>query len=148
MSREKIMKTAKSESRSPLIVRPAEGRTYEMGRMRAVFFADGSETSDRYSISEWWLQPRTRGPGAHAHPDDHIFYVLAGTLSILIDGERSDAPQGSYAVIPGGTRHDFENRGTEQCGFISINTPAGFEKMMPPIVQWFAENPLGDVADA
>jgi quercetin dioxygenase-like cupin family protein len=119
-----------------------------MGRMRAVFFADGAETADRYSISEWWLEPRTRGPGTHSHADDHIFYVLAGTVSLLADGEWTDVPRGSYALIPGGVPHDFENRGTDECGFISINAPAGFEQMMPQIVRYFAENPLGDVADA
>ncbi|MEO8306968.1 MAG: cupin domain-containing protein [Pseudomonadota bacterium] len=135
-------------ARKPLIVRPEQGRKYDMGRMRAVFFADGAETASRYSISEWWLEPRTRGPGTHSHADDHIFYVIVGTLSMFIDGERNDAPRGSYALIPGGIPHDFENRGEEECGFISINVPAGFEQMMPRIVQWFRENPLGDVADA
>jgi quercetin dioxygenase-like cupin family protein len=135
-------------NRKVLVVRPDQGRKYHMGRMRAVFFADGAETNARYSISEWWLEPRTRGPGTHSHPEDHIFYVLSGTVSLLIDGERTDAPRGSYALIPGGVRHDFENHGTDECGFISINAPAGFEQMMPRIVQYLAEEPLGDVADA
>lgn len=30
-----------TRKRKPLIVRPDQGRKYEMGRMRAVFFADG-----------------------------------------------------------------------------------------------------------
>ncbi len=135
-------------SRKALVVRPDQGRKYHMGRMRAVFFADGAETNARYSISEWWLEPRTRGPGTHSHPEDHIFYVLSGTVSLLIDGERTDAPRGCYALIPGGVPHDFENHGTDECGFISINAPAGFEQMMPRIVQYLAEKPLGDVADA
>jgi quercetin dioxygenase-like cupin family protein len=115
--------------------------------MRAIFLADGEETDARYSISEWWLEPRTRGPGTHAHSDDHIFYVLAGTVSLLIDGEWTDATRGSYALIPGGVPHDFENRGSEECGFISINAPGGFERSMPGIVRWFADHPLADVAD-
>jgi hypothetical protein len=35
--------------------------------MRAVFRADGGETADTYSISEWWLEPGTPGPGPHSH---------------------------------------------------------------------------------
>lgn len=131
----------------PLIVRPDQGHSYEMGRMRAVFFADEKETAGQYSISEWWLEARTRGPGAHSHEDDHIFHVLAGTLTLLIEGERTDAPQGSYVVIPGGTTHDFENHGAEECGFTSINVPAGFEKMMPQIVKYLKDDPVGDVVD-
>lgn len=132
-----------TEDRKPIVVLPSQGRKYDMGRMRAVFFADSKETQDRYSISEWWLEPQTPGPGAHAHAADHIFYVITGTLSLEIDGERMDAPRGSYAVIPGGTRHDFSNHGDQECGFISINVPAGFEADMPGIVAWFARNPLG-----
>jgi mannose-6-phosphate isomerase-like protein (cupin superfamily) len=119
-----------------------------MGRMRAVFFADGDETHSRYSISEWWLESRTKGPGAHSHEDDHIFYVLAGTVSLIVDGKRIDATRGTYALIPGGVPHDFENHGVEECGFISINVPAGFEQMVPQLVKWFREHPLSTVDDA
>lgn len=134
-------------SRTPLIIPPDQGRRYEMGRMRAVFFADEAETDSRYSISEWWLEPRTKGPGAHSHEADHIFYVLAGTVSLVLDGERTEARRGTYVLIPAGVLHDFDNHGAEECGFISINMPAGFEQMMPQLVKWFRENPLGDAND-
>ncbi len=104
-----------------------------MGRIRAVFKADGEETADRYSASEWWLEPRTGGPGAHSHDDDHLFYVIAGTLSVCVDGAWSDLASGSYATIPGGTLHTFENRGSEPAGFISFNAPGGFETKMANI---------------
>jgi len=48
----------------PLVVHAHEGRPYTMGRMNAVFKADGQETTDRYSISEWWLEPNTAGPAS------------------------------------------------------------------------------------
>ena len=41
--------------RKPIVVAPEQGRTYEMGRMRAVFKADLEESAHRYSVSEWWL---------------------------------------------------------------------------------------------
>ncbi len=140
------MTSSGDSDRKPLVVRPDEGREYDMGRMRAVFFADGDETDNRYSISEWSLDAQTEGPGAHSHPDDHIFYVLEGTLSLFIEGQRTDAPRGSYALIPGGTSHDFQNFAAENCRFISINIPAGFETMMPRLVKWFADKPLGDAS--
>ena len=138
------MKPVETRSRSPLILAPGQGRAYDMGRMRAVFKADGEETATGYSISEWWLEPNTRGPGVHAHSDDHVFYVIEGSLSVCIDGSWSPAPRGSYVLIPGGTPHDFENRETLRCGFISLNVPGGFEEKMPSIVEWFAANPLAD----
>jgi quercetin dioxygenase-like cupin family protein len=119
--------------RRPIVVAPDQGRVYPMGRMRAIFKADTDETENRYSVSEWWLEPRTRGPGAHAHPEDHVFYVIAGTLSLCVDGAWSAAPGGSYVVIPGGTPHTFENRDTVPVGFISFNAPGGFEARMNDI---------------
>jgi mannose-6-phosphate isomerase-like protein (cupin superfamily) len=119
--------------RKPRVVAPEEGRVYPMGRMRAVFKADTDETASRYSVSEWWLEPRTRGPGVHAHPHDHVFYVIAGTLSVRLDDDWRDAANGSYVVIPGGTPHTFENRGSVPTGFISFNSPGGFEARMADI---------------
>jgi hypothetical protein len=39
-----------------------------MGRIAAIFKADESESESRYSISEWWLESHTQGPGVHSHP--------------------------------------------------------------------------------
>lgn len=57
-----------------------------MGRIAALFKADAAETGSRYSISEWWLEPHTQGPGAHSHPDDDIFCVIEGTMNVLVGG--------------------------------------------------------------
>jgi len=70
--------------RSPIVLGPGEGRAYPMGRIAAIFKADESETKSGYSISEWWLEPHTQGQGAHSRPEDDIFYVIEGTMSILI----------------------------------------------------------------
>jgi quercetin dioxygenase-like cupin family protein len=140
------METGKNRTRAAIIVAPGQGRAYPMGRMRAVFKADCEETETRYSVSEWWLEPNTRGPGVNSHPEDHVFYVIEGELSVLIDGAWAQAERGSYILIPGEVPHDFENRGTSRVGFISLNVPGGFEADMTGIVEWFAENPPGDVS--
>jgi len=129
-----------------LVIASGQGRRYSMGRMSAIFKADCAETDSRYSISEWWLEPNTRGPGTHAHPEDHIYYVIEGNLDLFLNGEWRLAERGAYAIIPGGTPHDFENRGSVRCGFMSLNIPGGFELKLPGIVQYFSENPLGDAS--
>ncbi len=125
-----------------MIVAPGQGRAYEMGPLRAIFKADGAETSDCYSVSEWWLEPGTRGPGAHVNPEDHVFYVIAGTLRVLTNETWSDAPQGTYIIIPGGTPHDFQNHGPVPAGFISFNIPGGFEPRMAGIAPALAAEDL------
>ncbi|ETX00658.1 MAG: cupin [Candidatus Entotheonella factor] len=123
---------------------PEGGRAYPMGRISAVFKADGDETQSMYTVSEWWLEPNSTGPGAHAHPKDDMFYVIEGTMSFLMDGDWVDAPKGSFILIPGGMTHDFENRTENRAGILNFSVPGGFETEMPSIAQWFAENPPQD----
>jgi mannose-6-phosphate isomerase-like protein (cupin superfamily) len=124
---------------------PGKGRAYPMGRISALFKADGDETAKRYSISEWWLEANTKGPGAHSHAEeDCIFYVIEGTMSILLGERWTDAPKGSFVLAAAGTPHDFENRSPRRAGILNFSIPGGFEDDMPAIVQWFAENPSQD----
>jgi mannose-6-phosphate isomerase-like protein (cupin superfamily) len=132
--------------REAVILRPGEGRVYPMGRISAIFKADGNETASRYSISEWWLEAHTQGPGPHSHPEDDVFFVIEGTLSFFVGDRWIDAPKGSFVLIPGGTTHDFENRSDARAGALNISAPGDFEAMMPGIAQWFLENPPGHAA--
>ena len=134
----------RASSRPPVVLAPGEGRAYPMGRISAVFKADGAETGERYSISEWWLEPHTKGPGAHSHPEDDVFYVLGGTMSVLVGHEWIDASVGSFVLVPSNVMHDFENRGSERAGILNVSTPGNFEQHMPGIAQWFEEHPPGD----
>jgi len=103
-------------SRKAVILGPGEGRSYLMGRIAAVFKADESESESRYSISEWWLEPHTQGPGPHSHPEDDIFYVIEGTMSVLVGEAWTHATRGSFILVPGGVTHDFENRTDTRAG--------------------------------
>jgi mannose-6-phosphate isomerase-like protein (cupin superfamily) len=130
--------------RKPIVLGPGEGRAYPMGRISALFKADGDETASRYSIAEWWLEPHTSGPGAHSHPEDDVFYVIAGTMSVRVGDEWTHASTGSFVLIPGGVTHDFENRGAVRAGVLNFFAPGAFEPAMPQIAKWYAENPPGD----
>ncbi len=133
-----------STNQTGIFLSPGEGRAYPMGRISAVFKADGDETDKRYSISEWWLEPHTAGPGAHPHPEDDVFYVIEGTMSFLVGDRWIDAPQGSFVLAPGRVTHDFENRTSSRAGVLNFFVPGEFEVHMPDIVKWYAENPPAD----
>jgi mannose-6-phosphate isomerase-like protein (cupin superfamily) len=130
-------------TRAGVVLPPGGGRSYPMGRIAATFLADGAETGEQYSISEWWLDANTKGPGAHAHAEDDVFYVLEGTMSILIGDRWVDAPRGSFVLVPGGTTHDFENRSDARAGVLNFYT-GPFEAAMPGIAAWYAANPPPD----
>ncbi|MCM4163343.1 MULTISPECIES: cupin domain-containing protein [unclassified Arenibacter] len=131
----------KNNHKDPLILAEGQGRTYNCGTMTAIFKADENETNEKYSISEWWLEPNSDGPGAHNHEDnDEVFYVIEGTTSILIGDKWINAEKGTFIRIPAKTIHDFKNETNKKTGILNFFVPGGFERNMPSIVQWFNNN--------
>ncbi|OHV05602.1 cupin domain-containing protein [Mycobacterium talmoniae] len=133
-------------ARSPVVLAAGQGRRYDMGPIQAVFKSDGAETAGAYSISEWRLAPHTTGPGPHRHPEDDVFYVTEGTMSVLVDAHWIDAPAGAFVLVPGGVTHDFENRSDEPAAMLNVTQPGDFERHMPGIVDWFRTHPPGHAA--
>ena len=77
----------------------------------------------------------------HSHDNDHVYYILEGTIACQVDDIWYDAPKGAFILIPGGSVHTFENRTESRAGFLSFDNEAGFEEDMPGISAWFCENP-------
>lgn len=131
----------KNNHTASLILPEGGGRVYQCGTMTAIFKADENETNEKYSVSEWWLEPNSDGPGAHSHAvNDEVFYVLEGTTSFLVGDKWIDADKGTFLRIPAKTMHDFKNNTAKRTGVLNFFTPGGFERNMPSIVQWFEEN--------
>ena len=64
----------KDKETDTINLKAGEGRVYNCGPMTAIFKADENETANKYSISEWWLEPYSNGPGAHQHEEnDEVF---------------------------------------------------------------------------
>lgn len=126
----------------PIILAPGAGRAYAMGKLDAVFKADGAETGDRYAVSEWWLEPDAPGVGAHSHEaNEELFYVIAGEVELLVGETWHRLGVGGFVRIPAGVTHDFRNLGSVRSGVLNVFLPGGFETKMPMIVEWFAKNP-------
>jgi quercetin dioxygenase-like cupin family protein len=119
---------------------PGAGRSYDVGSMQSVFKADGVETGERYSVSEWWLEAGQPGPGPHSHEaNEELFYVVEGTMSFLVETEWIEAPRGSFLRVPAGATHDFQNRSAGRAGVLNVFIPGGFEILMPRLVAWAAD---------
>jgi mannose-6-phosphate isomerase-like protein (cupin superfamily) len=124
---------------SPIVLPPGSGRTYDCGPMRAVFKADGIETADRYSVSEWTVAPHSSGSGPHSHEaNDELFLVTDGTMAVRVADKWITAERGTFLRIPAGVVHDFENRTDHPATLFNVFLPGGFEQNMPEIVAWFA----------
>jgi mannose-6-phosphate isomerase-like protein (cupin superfamily) len=127
-----------------LFLEPGAGRRYDLGPMWSIFKADGAETQDRYSVSEWWLDAEQEGPGPHFHErNEELFYVLDGTMTFLVGETLVDAPRGSFLRIPAGMVHDFLNRTEARAGVLNVFIPGGFEERMPAIVEWYGSQAPG-----
>ena len=131
---------AHAAPRTPIVLAAGQGRTYPMGRLSAVFKADEAETQSQYSVSEWWMEPHTEGPGPHMHPEDDLFYVIDGVMSIRAGDNWFECEKGAFALVPGGVTHDFENRSDARAGFLNFSSPGPFEPAMPDIAEWFIQN--------
>jgi mannose-6-phosphate isomerase-like protein (cupin superfamily) len=61
--------------------------------------------------------------GLHVHEVDQVFYILAGTMTIEVDGNRFDAGPGSLVVFPAGVAHQNFNATDEDTIHLNICSP-------------------------
>jgi quercetin dioxygenase-like cupin family protein len=105
-----------------------EGTTYEVGTATSLFKATREATAGSFSLAEVTIEPETSGPPPHSHRELlDTFYVLEGTLTVLVGENEVDAPPGTYACAPPGVVHTFANRSAGPVRFLNLNTPGGWE---------------------
>lgn len=56
----------------------------------------------------------------HSHTWPHINYIVGGEGALFLDGKENNVESGFIAYIPGGTEHQFRNRGVKDFSFICI----------------------------
>jgi mannose-6-phosphate isomerase-like protein (cupin superfamily) len=110
--------------------RPGEGE--RIGGPSAVTIkATGDETNDSFYFGEVVVEPGFAGPPPHVHERVHdMFYILEGTLTMLLGDETTELPTGSFVCVPPGVVHTFSNPGQTPVRFLNFNTPAGWENYM------------------
>src|SRR5580765_4793969 len=97
---------------------PGEG---ELAGERGPLVKAFGEHSGSWSVVEGGLPPQTSGPPPHVHRSHgEGFYVIAGTLTLLLDEGDREVAAGSYAYCPPGAVHGFANRSDEPLRFIGI----------------------------
>ena len=61
--------------------------------------------------------------GLHTHVFDQIFYILSGTMNVVIDGAGYEPDAGTLVIFPAGVPHRNWNAGTEPTVHLAINAP-------------------------
>jgi mannose-6-phosphate isomerase-like protein (cupin superfamily) len=117
---------------SDAVVRgPGEGDELAAGPSGALFKAEVTDGDGTLSLTETTIAPGFPGPLPHRHSRMvDSFYVLEGTLSVLVEGEEHEVAPGGYAFVPPGVAHTFSNPGEEAVRMLNIQAPGGLEQYL------------------
>ena len=89
--------------------------------------ATGEETNKAFFQFEA-IVPKDGGPPPHVHSrEDESFYVVSGTLEILLGDQTYQAKRGDFVYVPRGTVHRFKNVGSDTAVQLVTFVPAGME---------------------
>jgi mannose-6-phosphate isomerase-like protein (cupin superfamily) len=96
-----------ADSARPIILRPGEGRSIDLGNFAMSVKATGEQTNDAFTLLEA-EEPPGFGPPMHIHREvAEAFYVVAGEYLIFVRDEEFACPAGSFIFIPVGVPHGF-----------------------------------------
>ena len=118
-----------SDPSTPVVRKPAQGRTIAVVGDVYRFLATGEDTDGRYALWEA-IVPPGGGPPPHVHSrEEEGFYVLEGEITITVNGEPVVATAGTFANMPVGTPHSFKNESGRPARMLISVAPAGLEQM-------------------
>jgi mannose-6-phosphate isomerase-like protein (cupin superfamily) len=109
-----------------LVRREDLGQTiaYERHRgYRSNILADRSSGFDSGHLRIDRLDPGASGPGLHIHRFDQFYFVLEGTLSVEVAGERHDVHPHELAVLTAGAPHRQWNESSSTVKWLTMNLP-------------------------
>lgn len=116
-----------------LVVPPdAPGRPayYATGNLYT-FLATGEETGGAFSLFDFVVPPQS-GALPHIHSrEDELFYVLEGEVTFQLESQTgiqtTVGTPGTFAFLPKGRPHAWENSGTTPAKMLSLVVPSGIE---------------------
>jgi quercetin dioxygenase-like cupin family protein len=100
---------------------------------------------DDLMLSEYVLEPGTEPGEPHYHANHtDAFYVIAGELEFVVDGEPVRVGAGTLVAAPRGEAHAFPVAVGGPARFLNIHAPGGFERYMRALVQMRARGEAPD----
>ena len=120
-------------------MQPGGGEAVNVAGNDVMFKAEGRHTGGHIGITEYTAAPAFPGPPAHIHREmTDMFFVLEGKLQFVLGDERTDAPAGSFVLVPPGNVHTFSNPFDEPARFLSLVAPAGLEQYFKELAKALA----------
>ncbi len=91
-------------------------------------FVTKAQTGGMPGLFRQTIAPKS-GPPLHIHhSNDEFFYTLSGEFKFKLGDHAVIGTPGSVVFVPRGTKHTFENSGTEPGVLLVGVTPGGLEK--------------------
>jgi quercetin dioxygenase-like cupin family protein len=109
------------------------------------------DTGGRFAL--WEVEfPRGAEPPYHSHPEDETLYVLAGTVSVCLDGRIDRVGPGDAVSAASGTPHSFRVE-SDTARMLFFSTPAGIDDFVLALAEparwpWLQPPPDGPRVDA
>jgi quercetin dioxygenase-like cupin family protein len=121
----------------------AEPKVLMMGRFPLTVRVSEADNGGHYSVVEQSLPPRGLVlPHVHA-THDQLKVVLSGRCGMYVGGEEFVVEAGTTIFGPRGVPHAVWNAGVDDCSFLEMTSPGGFENYFPE----FAALSDGDAPD-
>ena len=138
-------------SPAPIILRPGEGRSIDLGNFAMSVKATAEQTNHAFTLLEA-DEPTGFGPPMHIHREAaEAFYVIAGEYIIFVRDEEYACPAGSFIYIPAGVPHGFRV-GPQPSRKLNLYAPAAmigyFEELSAALAGGEADpDALAQIAD-
>jgi quercetin dioxygenase-like cupin family protein len=107
------------------MARPGDVLEHPVTGERVIWRRVAAETQGELLQGDLFARPGGRPAAAHVHPNqEERFEVLAGTLTLRVDGEEGLLSPGDVAVIPAGKSHVWWNAGEDEVHVLGEFRPA------------------------
>jgi mannose-6-phosphate isomerase-like protein (cupin superfamily) len=122
-----------------------EGRRFSIGpdqvTVKGVSPGDGG-----FAVVDYRAAPGVPGPPVHVHADiDEAWYLLDGTLDVLVGDERRRVEPGGFVLVPASVPHGFANAGSGWARWIGILSPGTALTMLEELGALMPEDGAPDV---
>ena len=108
-----------------VLVSAADAEVLRLPRNVTTLFAEGAATGGAFSAIRATLEAGADGARPHHHAKaSELFFVIGGSVDILVGEDVVTASAGDLAVVAPGTMHAFAASGGEPCDLLIVFGPA------------------------
>ena len=84
-----------------------------------------------FSAQKWRASPGAGGIPIHVHHrTEEAFYIIDGEIALWLDDDVAIHRRGDYIIVPPGRRHTFWNPNEAPATYLTVISPAGFERYL------------------